>query len=173
MTGWELGLLAVDLVKWQGPLSECEWIRSCLSGGSFFLMLCASPCWRPQPTLWSLTTCLARSSLLAIQTPIQVIQRWLGISLSQRDFESSFTSCTSTWNPPTFVNTTMWRWDPGDPLPCQVLYRRICWELEEPRWIRCCVFPPGWQSSEGEIQYHNMTNEGCGWYARCSLSRKT
>lgn len=79
-------------------------------------MLCASPCQRLQPTPWSWTICLARSSRLVIQTPIPVIRRWLGISLSQTGFGSSFTSCISTWNPPTFVNMTMWRWDSWCPL---------------------------------------------------------
>lgn len=112
-TGWELGVRAADSVQWWGTcVHECKQIHLCLSGGSLFIMLCASPCWRLWPTLWNLTTCLARSSRLAIQTPTRVIRKWLGISLSQRDFGSSFTSCTSTWNPPTFVNMTMWRWDP-------------------------------------------------------------
>lgn len=65
--------------------------------------------------------CLARYSPLAIQIPIQVTLRWLGILLSQRGFGSSFTSCTSTWNPPIFVNMTTWRWD----LQCSLTGHRL------------------------------------------------
>lgn len=119
---------------------ECKVIHLCLLGGSLFITLCASPCGRLWPTLWSLTICLARFSHLAIQTPTQVIREWLGISLFQKDFGSSFTSCTSTWNPPIFVNMIMWRWDPWYSLTGPGCLPGICWELGKPGWIRCCAY---------------------------------
>lgn len=140
-------------------------------------MLCASPCWKLRPTPWSLTICLVRSSHLAIQTPIRVIQRWLGISLSQRDFGSSFTSCTSTWSPPTFVNMTMWRWDP------LIFPHCARFSTGSQRRIKHCVFPPRvavqwgklhtvttWWTKHTKLQHDERR---LGWYARCRLSGRS